>query len=70
MDLQRIDGRTARFYTLVCDLQHQEGLTLLCASHDLDVVSAHADHVILLELQRRIQGRLPLPWLGEGSPDG
>jgi ABC-type Mn2+/Zn2+ transport system ATPase subunit len=46
----------ARFYTLVCDLQRQEGLTLLCASHDLDVVSAHADHVILLDRTVRAQG--------------
>jgi ABC-type Mn2+/Zn2+ transport system ATPase subunit len=46
----------ARFYTLVCDLQREEGLTLLCASHDLDVVSAHADHVILLDRTVRAAG--------------
>ncbi len=38
----------ARFYALVCDLQHQQGLTLLCATHDLDVVGDHADSLILL----------------------
>jgi ABC-type Mn2+/Zn2+ transport system ATPase subunit len=46
----------ARFYTLVCDLQREEGLTLLCASHDLDVVSAHADYVILLDRNVRAAG--------------
>ena len=38
-----------RFYALVCDLQRDEALTLLCASHDLQVVSAHADKAILLD---------------------
>ena len=46
----------ARFYALVCDLQHGEALTLLCASHDLQVVSAHADQVILLDGTVRVQG--------------
>jgi zinc transport system ATP-binding protein len=46
----------ARFYTLVCDLQREEDLTLLCASHDLGVVSAHADKVILLDRSVRAQG--------------
>ncbi len=38
----------ARFYALVCDLQREQGLTLLCATHDLDVVGEHADTLILL----------------------
>jgi ABC-type Mn2+/Zn2+ transport system ATPase subunit len=46
----------ARFYTLVCDLQKEAELTLLCASHDLGVVSAHADRVILLDRSIRVQG--------------
>ena len=46
----------ARFYALVCDLQRAEDLTLLCASHDLAVVSAHADRVILLDRSVRAEG--------------
>ncbi len=46
----------ARFYALVCDLQHGEGLTLLCASHDLEVVSAHADRVVLIDRTVRAVG--------------
>jgi zinc transport system ATP-binding protein len=47
----------ARFYALVCDLQHAQGLTLLCATHDLDVVGDHADALILLDRTVRAQGR-------------
>ena len=39
----------ARFYALVCDLQHSDGLTVLCASHDLEVLSEHADTLVLLD---------------------
>jgi zinc transport system ATP-binding protein len=46
----------ARFYALVCDLQKGAELTLFCASHDLAVVSAHADRLILLDRQVRAQG--------------
>jgi ABC-type Mn2+/Zn2+ transport system ATPase subunit len=46
----------ARFYTLVCDLQRAEDLTLFCASHDLNVVASHADRLILLEKRVRAQG--------------
>lgn len=46
----------ARFYALVCDLQHARGLTLLCATHDLDVVGEHADAIILLDRTIRAQG--------------
>lgn len=47
----------ARFYALVCDLQHAQGLTLLCATHDLDVVGEHADTLILLDRTVRAWGR-------------
>jgi ABC-type Mn2+/Zn2+ transport system ATPase subunit len=46
----------ARFYSLVCQLQHARGLTLLCATHDLDVVGEHADSLILLDRTVRAQG--------------
>lgn len=46
----------ARFYALVCDLQHAQGLTLLCATHDLDVVGDHADSLILLDRTVRAWG--------------
>lgn len=49
-------GARARFYALVCDLQHARGLTLLCATHDLDVVGDHADALILLDGTVQIQG--------------
>jgi ABC-type Mn2+/Zn2+ transport system ATPase subunit len=40
----------------VCDLQHDEGLTVLCASHDLEVVSAHVDRLVLLDREVRASG--------------
>ncbi len=43
----------AAFYAMVCDLQRARGLTLLCASHDLEDVAQHAQIVILLD--RRVQ---------------
>ena len=49
-------GARGRFYALVCDLQHAEGLTLLCATHDLDVVGDHADNLILLDRTVRADG--------------
>ncbi|MDH5760168.1 MAG: metal ABC transporter ATP-binding protein [Gemmatimonadota bacterium] len=49
-------GARARFYALVCDLQHQKGLTVLCATHDLDVVGDHADRAILLNRTIRAAG--------------
>jgi ABC-type Mn2+/Zn2+ transport system ATPase subunit len=36
------------FYNLCCRLQREAHLTLLAASHDIEAVSDHADHVILL----------------------
>ena len=49
-------GARARFYTLVCELQHAQGLTLLCATHDLDVVGGHADTLVLLDRSVRAMG--------------
>ncbi len=49
----------ARFYALMCDLQHAQGLTLLCATHDLDYVGEHADSLILVNRTVRAQGSAP-----------
>jgi len=49
-------GARARFYALVCELQHARGLTLLCATHDLDVVGDHADTLVLLDRTVRAAG--------------
>jgi len=46
----------AHFYTLVCDLQSDRGLTVLCASHDLEVVAEHVDTIVLLDHSVRAQG--------------
>jgi ABC-type Mn2+/Zn2+ transport system ATPase subunit len=66
----------ARFYALVCDLQQAEGLTLLCATHDLDVVGDHADTLVLLDRSVRAAGA-PSEVLASGAlqhaypfPDG
>jgi len=59
-------GARARFYALVCELQHAQGLTLLCATHDLDVVGDHADTLILLDGTVRAQGT-PADVLGSGA---
>lgn len=59
-------GARARFYALVCDLQHAGGLTLLCATHDLDVVGDHADQLILLDRTVKAQGT-PAAVLGSGA---
>jgi ABC-type Mn2+/Zn2+ transport system ATPase subunit len=39
----------ARFYDMCCVLQREEGLTLIAASHDVDVVAQHADTVLLID---------------------
>lgn len=49
-------GARARFYTMVCDLQQARGLTLFCASHDVEIVAAHADQVFLLDRTLRAAG--------------
>lgn len=59
-------GARARFYALVCELQHRRGLTLLCATHDLDVVGEHADALILLDRTVRAQGE-PSAVLASGA---
>jgi ABC-type Mn2+/Zn2+ transport system ATPase subunit len=39
----------ARFYDTCCVLQREEHLTLIAASHDVDVVARHADTVMLID---------------------
>jgi zinc transport system ATP-binding protein len=39
----------ARFYDMCCELQREENLTLVAASHDVDVVAQHADTVLLVD---------------------
>ena len=46
----------ARFYGRVCDLQRARGLTLFCASHDVEDVAQHAQIVILLDHTVRASG--------------
>ena len=59
-------GARARFYALVCELQHDRGLTLFCATHDLDVVGDHADTLILLDRSVRAMGT-PAEVLASGA---
>ncbi len=47
----------ARFYDTCCTLQREEGITLLAASHDIDVVARHADMVLLLDRTVQAIGR-------------
>jgi ABC-type Mn2+/Zn2+ transport system ATPase subunit len=46
----------ARFYGRVCDLQRAKGLTLFCASHDVEDVAQHAQTLILLDHTVRASG--------------
>jgi ABC-type Mn2+/Zn2+ transport system ATPase subunit len=46
----------SRFYGLVCDLQRSRGLTVLCASHDIDDVSQHADELLVLDRTLKASG--------------
>lgn len=46
----------ARFYTLLCDLQRARGLTVVCASHDIEDVANHANQLILLDRTVRTEG--------------
>ena len=46
----------ARFYDMCCTLQRTEGLTLIAASHDVEVVARHADRVLLIDGQVRAMG--------------
>ena len=46
----------ASFYGQVCDLQRASGLTLFCASHDVEDVAQHAQSLILLDHTVRAAG--------------
>lgn len=46
----------ARFYDMCCTLQRTEGLTLIAASHDVEVVGRHADAVLLIDRTVRAMG--------------
>jgi zinc transport system ATP-binding protein len=46
----------AGFYDQVCDLQRDRGLTLFCASHDVEDVARHAQDLILLDQTVRASG--------------
>lgn len=46
----------ARFYAQVCDLQRARGLTLFCASHDVEDVAQHAQALILLDRSVKASG--------------
>jgi ABC-type Mn2+/Zn2+ transport system ATPase subunit len=46
----------AGFYGQVCDLQRARGLTLFCASHDVEDVAQHAQSLILLDHTVRASG--------------
>jgi zinc transport system ATP-binding protein len=46
----------ASFYGQVCDLQRARGLTLFCASHDVEDVAQHAQTLILLDRTVRATG--------------
>jgi ABC-type Mn2+/Zn2+ transport system ATPase subunit len=46
----------ARFYDVCCVLQREVGLTLIAASHDVDVVAQHADTVLLIDRSVQAMG--------------
>lgn len=46
----------ARFYDMCCTLQRTAGLTLLAASHDVEVVGRHADTILLVDRTVRAIG--------------
>lgn len=46
----------ASFYDQVCDLQRAQGLTVFCASHDVEDVARHAQTLILLDHSVRASG--------------
>ncbi|HSH46761.1 MAG TPA: metal ABC transporter ATP-binding protein [Longimicrobiales bacterium] len=46
----------ARFYDMSCTLQREEGITLIAASHDIEVVARHADMVLLIDRTVRATG--------------
>jgi ABC-type Mn2+/Zn2+ transport system ATPase subunit len=59
----------ARFYAQVCDLQRARGLTLFCASHDVEDVAAHAQNLILLDHTVRASGHPREVLRGRVVPD-
>jgi ABC-type Mn2+/Zn2+ transport system ATPase subunit len=46
----------ANFYAMCCELQRREHLTLVAASHDVDIVAQHADTVLLIDRTVRAMG--------------
>ncbi|HKJ92269.1 MAG TPA: metal ABC transporter ATP-binding protein, partial [Longimicrobiales bacterium] len=42
-------GAQLNFYDMCCDLQREERMTVIAASHDVEVVGVHADNVILID---------------------
>jgi ABC-type Mn2+/Zn2+ transport system ATPase subunit len=46
----------ARFYDMCCVLQREADLTLIAASHDVEVVARHADTVLLIDRSVRAMG--------------
>ncbi len=46
----------ARFYDMCCVLQREEKLTLIAASHDVNVVAQHADTVLLIDREVKAMG--------------
>lgn len=59
----------ARFYAQVCDLQRARGLTLFCASHDVEDVAHHAQILILLDRTVRASGHPREVLKGRVVPD-
>lgn len=59
----------ARFYGRVCDLQRARGLTLFCASHDVEDVAQHAQNVILLDHSVRASGPPEHLLVGKAVPE-
>jgi ABC-type Mn2+/Zn2+ transport system ATPase subunit len=59
----------ARFYAQVCDIQRARGLTLFCASHDVEDVALHAQNLILLDQTVRASGHPREVLRGRVVPD-
>lgn len=59
----------ARFYGQVCDLQRARGLTVLCASHDVEDVAQHAQTLFLLDHVVRASGPPQEVFTSEAVPE-